>query len=843
MKIAIGKSRKSTKWKTINSTWEELCNKLSQTTRTHETVKEYKAMSKSEQAVIKDVGGFVAGTLKDGYRRRENVISRSLITLDADFASESMLANTLMLCDYEFCVYSTHKHQPKQPRLRFVFPLTREVSPEEYEPLSRLVAASLGIDYFDVSTYEPCRLMYWPSTPRDGEFIYEHQEGEYINPDEWLAKYKDWRDASEWPIATTEMSVRVKQAKQQGDPTTKPGIVGLFCRTYDVHTAIDAYLSDKYTLCEEQHGGYTRYTYTEGSTFGGVVIYQDGQFAYSHHATDPAGGQLCNAFDLVRLHLYHDLDANCGEDTAINKRPSYEAMGKLVNSDNAVKAQKVLELQDEITADFGTAPDKPQDNSSDEAENSSDTESELDWTSKLTFNIKTGEIDCSSANIILILENDPVFKGCLVYNQFTAYKTLARDTQWRKLEDIERTTGGMWEDSDSAFVRIYLERVYHIVGRDKVKDAMDHVMKRHAIHPVRDYLNRVAPTWDGVERAERLLIDYMGADDTEYVRFVTKAWLTAAVARVFVPGIKFDNVLMLIGPQGIGKSTFGARLGQDWFSDTFTTIQGKEAIEQVRGNWIIEIGELSATRKSEVQAVKQFISKTADVYRAAYAENVTRYPRQCVFYGTTNDVDVLRDATGNRRFWTVYATGKEQGRALFNGLTQDVVDQVWAEVVQYWQSGKAELCLPKHLSDVLEEEQEAFTEDDPMLGTLQKYIDTPIPKDWDDWDMYRRKEYYCGGDFGMKDYPADALMERESFCAMGYLYETGQVPIGATINKGAARAIINDLNSLKDWYKCKARKRISCYGLQTVIVKKDSETWNHYSQGLGLKAFFIKKSL
>lgn len=839
MKIAIGKSRKSTKWKTINSTWEELCNKLSQTTRTHETVKEYKAMSKSEQAVIKDVGGFVAGTLKDGHRRRENVISRSLITLDADFASESMLANTLMLCDYEFCVYSTHKHQPKQPRLRFVFPLTREVTPEEYEPLSRLVASSLGIDYFDVSTYEPCRLMYWPSTPRDGEFIYEHQEGEYINPDEWLAKYKDWRDASEWPIATTEMSVRVKQAKQQGDPTTKPGIVGLFCRTYDVHTAIDAYLSDKYTLCDEQHGGYTRYTYTEGSTFGGVVIYQDGQFAYSHHATDPAGGQLCNAFDLVRLHLYHDLDANCGEDTAINKRPSYEAMGKLVNSDNAVKAQKVLELQDEITADFGIAPDKPQENLIYEAETDGDTESEVDWTSKLTFNIKTGEIESTAANVLLILENDPIFKDCLVYNQFTSRKTLTRDVQWRELEVGDRSSDSIWRDRDESFVRIYLEKVYHIVGKDKVKDAINHLLNRHSVHPVRDYLNSIAPKWDGVERAERVLIDYMGAEDSEYVRAVTKTWLTAAVARIYVPGIKFDNVLMLIGPQGIGKSTLGRKLGQNWFSDTFTTIHGKEGLEQLRGKWIIEIGELSATRKSEVQAVKQFLAKEVDSYRAAYAENFEDYPRQCVFYGTTNDVDVLRDSTGNRRFWTVYVTGNT--RKMFDGLTQDVVDQIWAEVVQYWRSGTAQLYLPKHLSDVLEEEQEAFTEDDPMLGTLQNYVDKPIPRDWDEWDIYRRREYYNGSDFGLRNYNPEDLMERESFCAMGYLYETGQVPIGATINKGAARAIIANLNSLKDWYKCKTRKVVSCYGQQTVIVKKDTETWNKYSNGIGAKAFFTKK--
>ncbi len=315
MRISIGKSRKDTNWKVKDVTWKDLCSKLSKTHRTHETMAEYKAMTKVQKADAKDIGGFVGGVVEGGRRLKGNVHVRSLLTLDADYAPANFAQNAPFLLNCEAFIYSTHSHTPKAPRLRILLPLDREVSDEEYEPIARMIAKDLGIEMFDVTTYEVNRLMYWPSTASDGEYVTAHVEGAVTSADDTLARYKDWRNVREWPTSSLETSVQTKRAKAQGDPLSKPGLVGLFNRAYDVHGAIEAFLTDVYEPCDQPD----RYTYTGGSSTAGVVIYQDGAFAYSHHATDPAGGMLCNAFDLVRVHKFGDLDYLADSETPDNQ--------------------------------------------------------------------------------------------------------------------------------------------------------------------------------------------------------------------------------------------------------------------------------------------------------------------------------------------------------------------------------------------------------------------------------------------------------------------------------------------------------------------------------------------
>ena len=182
------------------------------------------------------------------------------------------------------------------------------------------------------------------------------------------------------------------------------------------------------------------------------------------------------------------------------------------------------------------------------------------------------------------------------------------------------------------------------------------ISAQNKINDVKRYLERLV--WDGVPRVETLLPDYLGAVDNAYTRAVMKKFLCAAVARAIEGGVKFDYMPIATGPQGIGKSTFLAILGGEWFSDSLTTFSGKEAAELIQGTWINEIGELSAFSKQETQVIKQFLSKTHDIYRAAYGRRTEKYPRRCVFFGTSNDHEFLKDATGNRRFWPV-----EIGRA------------------------------------------------------------------------------------------------------------------------------------------------------------------------------------
>ena len=305
--VALGNSRKTKKWKNKTLLWSELLDRLARVTRTSETVAEYRAMSRARQAEVKDVGGFVGGYVNHG--SRSDVRHRSILCLDADFADADLWPDWELLYGKAAAVYSTHKHTPEKPRLRLVVPLARDVSPDEYQAIGRRVAYMLGIDKFDDTSYQPQRMMYWPSCSQDGEYIFQHLDGDFLDPDEVLATYHDWADVSSWPMSSRQAEVVKHTGAKQGDPLEKGGIVGAFCRAYyPIQEAIEAFIP-QYQPCDTPG----RYTYTEGSTAAGVVLYDD-KFSYSHHGTDPASGQTCNAWDLVRVHKFHDLDVDCDPD-------------------------------------------------------------------------------------------------------------------------------------------------------------------------------------------------------------------------------------------------------------------------------------------------------------------------------------------------------------------------------------------------------------------------------------------------------------------------------------------------------------------------------------------------
>lgn len=789
MVITTGKSRKDINWQNKRVSWQTLCARLARPTRTSETLQEYQSMSKDDKGKIKDVGGFVGGEIKDGRRTKNNVVSRCLVTLDADYASKDSIELAEMLTDYQMCVYSTHSHTQKNPRLRFVIPMTRDVTPAEYEPIARQVALDLGIDQFDVTTYDTCRLMYWPSVSADGQFIFKEIEGETLDPDEMLSRYEDWRDTTEWPLSSQETSIRVKQAKEQGDPTTKPGLIGLFCRTYDIDSAISEFLPEIYEPCGE------RYTYADGSTSGGAVTYQGRKFLYSHHSTDPVCGILCNAFDLVRLHLFGDLDATAKPDCPVTQLPSYKAMTNLVSSDAKCKETLVAEQESEAREVFSKEEL--------EEEESDDTS----WTEKLTIN-KNGAVEATIENIVIVLEHDKRLKGKLAQNLFTNRLSIIDDLPWHRCED--HINGDMWSDMDDSSLRMYIEKIYRISAKDKVTDAINVVMQRHAFHPVRDYLNSL--TWDGECRAEDIFVKFFGADNTDYVKAVTRKWLTAAVSRVMHPGCKFDNMIVLVGTQGIGKSYFGKLIGKHWYSDTFNTLGGKEAYEQLKGAWILEMGELSVMKKAEVESVKMFISKQEDNYRSAYGRHVTSNKRQCIFYGTTNDDSFLRDRTGNRRFWPIGCHPELAENDVFD-LTDRDIDQMWAEVMHWYKSDET-LYLTKEQTALAVIEQEKYTTEDPRLGAVEAYLDTPIPIDWEDMSKTDRRNFIQG----FMTYDGET-MTRTNISVVELAYELYGEEVLAPWQ---AKEYHNILIGMPGWSKG-GRKRDKAYGRQVVYERRIEE--------------------
>ena len=346
--IAVFNSRTAKTGKNKKLLWSEFLPSILTTTRTKESLRDYFKMKKEEQDRIKDVGAFVGGWLKEGRRKTANLEHRTLLTLDADFAAPDILDIFDLVYGNAVAVYPTHKHTPDKPRLRFVIPLSRPVTAEEYEAVARQVAYNLGIDQFDDTTYQPVRIMYYPSTAANGEFKPEYRDAPWMNPDRVLAQYPDWRDTSYWPVSSRLDDIHKRDAKKQGNPLEKPGLVGAFCRCYSIDSAIETYLPGIYTPCAIPD----RYTYAKGSTAAGLVLYENGVFAYSNHATDPASGKLCNAFDLVRIHLYGEKDADVKPDTPMSRRPSFLAMEDLAEQDVALKRLLHKERMERAKADF-----------------------------------------------------------------------------------------------------------------------------------------------------------------------------------------------------------------------------------------------------------------------------------------------------------------------------------------------------------------------------------------------------------------------------------------------------------------------------------------------------------
>ncbi len=711
MKIAVGNSRMDRKWKNSDISWEAFCSRVKTTQRTTETVEEYRKLKRGGQDDIKDVGGFVGGHLKEGRRKKGNVLCRSLLSLDMDYGTADIWDQITMLFDSKCCVYSTHKHTPEHPRLRLIIPLAREISEEEYAAVGRMVAKEIGIDLFDDTTYEAHRLMYWPSTSSNGVFVYEETDGTLLDPDVYLSKYENWHDTSTWPASSRQSEIINRNLKEQADPLSKEGVVGTFCRTYTIREAIEKFLGAVYSPSAMEG----RYDYIPADSSAGVIIYDD-KFTYSHHATDPASGLLLNAFDLVRIHKFGSLDDKVSRATAPGKMPSYVAMCEFAIKDEAVKAEFAKERQEQAEDEFGGD----------------------DWQTALVLD-KQGHVKDTLDNIVLILRHDEDLQH-IAFNCHRDGIDAKGGLPWDQIK-------GGWNDSDNALLKVYLSSVYGLYSPTKTKDAVLAVASERAYHPIQEYLNSL-PEWDGMRRVENLLIDYFGATDNSYTKAVIRKTMVASVARIFRPGTKFDSVLILNGPQGIGKSTFFAKLAGDWFSDslTITDMKDKAGPEKLQGYWLLELGELAGMRKTDVEVVKSFISRSDDKYRASYGVNVESHPRQCVIVGSTNaESGFLRDITGNRRFWPVRISGNGKKKAW--QITKDEVQQIWAETLVLYEKGERLYLEGDDVSLATGEQADAM-ETDEREGLVRTYLDTLLPDDWESMSLYERRNFLGGSEFG-----------------------------------------------------------------------------------------------
>jgi predicted P-loop ATPase len=629
--------------------------------------------------------------------------------------------------------------------------------------------------------------MYWASTSSDGEFVFESQEGVFLNPDKILASYKDWRNTSSWPVSSRQTTVVKKAITKQSDPLEKPGVIGAFCRSYSIQEAIDKFIPEVYkpSLMPE------RYDYIPADSTAGVLIYDD-KFAFSHHATDPACSKLCNAFDLVRLHKFGELDGKAEEDTTPTKLPSFKAMQEFVITDDSVKLQLATERQAQASADFTAVGD--------------------DWQTGLEL-LKSGEIKDSLSNIILILKGDPKLQG-IAYNQHSNCIDVKNKLPWKQVKSG-------WNDSDVAGAKAYIDGIYHIWSPGKFKDALLAVAAERAYHPIKEYFASL-PDWDQVERLDTLLIDYLGAEDNTYTRAAMRKTLCASVARIYEPGIKFDHILVLNGPQGIGKSTFFSRLGGKWFSDSLTLsdMKDKTAPEKLQGNIILEMGELAGLKKVDVETVKSFISRTDDKYRPSYGMTVESHPRQCIIVGSTNcESGFLRDITGNRRFWPVRVGGDSKKKAW--QLTE--VDQIWAEAIVKYRDGEG-LFLKGEDAQMAFSQQADAMESDDREGLVRDYLERLLPENWSSMDIYERRSFLNGSEFGGS--ASTGTVRRERVCTMEIWSECFGKD-GVNLKKIDAYELNGIMAKIEGWKRYSGNKqgtlRFSIYAKQRAYVRDENE--------------------
>ncbi|MGD9678410.1 MAG: VapE domain-containing protein [Vulcanibacillus sp.] len=789
LEISFGRNRSDTNWKLEYLDWEEFLEKLRKVRRTSESMNEYDQMTKAQRGRIKDGPSFVGGFIRNGRRKKVNLENRWLITLDADHADDSFLFLTdLVLGDCAYVIYSTHSHRIDSPKYRLIIPSERAMSPDEYVAVSRKLAEKIGMQFFDKTTFDVHRLMYFPSCSKDAVPVFEESKGKFIDIDAILNEYIDWRNPMEWPRHSDEDVDREKRSNKMEDPRDKKGIVGAFCRTYSISETIETFLKDVYELTEHEE----RYTYVGSTSHGGLVVYDEDTFAFSHHESDPISGREVNAFDLVRIHKFSNLDDDANDKTNITKLPSYKAMLNLAMNDSQVK-------RNIISDEFGEEDDLE--------------ESDLDWMAKLEFHPKNPkQLLPNARNAELILTNG-VFKNALAYDAFGNTEVIRNALPWRKRERIN-VEYEPWLGADDRRLQHYFGKKYNFKSTDVIKNAFTEVVHQNSFHPIKEYLED--QVWDGTDRLDKLFIDYLGADDTEYVRVTTRKMFVAAVKRIYEPGCKFDQMLVLVGPQGAGKSSLLAKLGRKWFSDSLRTFDNKEAGEHLQGSWIFEIGELAAMKKAEVEEIKTFLSKTEDKYRVAYDRQVSEFPRKCVFFGTTNNHNFLRDSTGNRRFWPITVNPAKRTKSHFEVLNNWEVGQIWAEALSLYKNGE-DLNLSQEIAEDARRIQEGHLEEDPREGLILDYLETLLPDNWDDMDLWARRTY-------LED--PTGKNERTRVCAAEIWAEClGNDP--AKFNTWEARDIYDIIRHIDGWQeRIPSRTKFKLYGLQTTFEKIAQGTGN-----------------
>lgn len=775
IRIAEGRATSLGKAQNREIAWSSFFKEVSDPVRTNERQSAFMKLTKEEQDKLKAMPGWLlGGPVANGRRQGSQIKARSLITLDADEITvrqfEAIENGTNPICKFEFVAHTTRKHTPENPRLRIFLLPTKNFPSEQYGAVSRIMSELIDVsmDAIDDVSFRAAQMMFKPSVSSDQEFKCWHNRGIRIGVTKVLSDFRlDWRDYKNLPYSKTR-GQRRSTADKAENPLRKHGFVGAFCRAYGVEEAIAEFISDIY-IPGDGNGEKPRYSYAEGTTSNGVVVEDGGLFIYSHHGSDPCSDRLCNAFDMVRIHLFISLDRNKKENSNPTDWPSFRAMEKRFADDEKVKAEMMTDKVD-LDAMFDDISDT--DDAVEARDEHSDVDDEIaellapshqeglpDLTKykrpkKLKSNWhktdlaigRHGEIKATLTNLATIIRNDPRMYGAIAKNDLTGKISIRRPIS-SKMDIVppllveDRENGDDWTDLHDHSIRAMLEAEagpqkpgwgIRISDRD-LNTAIVLVAQRNRFHPAVEYFEKLR--WDGVSRIDLLWIDYMGTPDTAYHRETSRLFMLAVLCRVYNPGHKWDHAPILKGAQGIRKSTFIRSLfGRAWSGElTASMSSGKDSVEQMLGKLALELPELANMRRGEATEVKEFMTITKDRVRLAYDRRLSTFPRQCVFIGTTNADEYLKDSTGNRRFWPIDVLAT----TIATESVEADRDQLWAEAYAYWRKMAMThnyklipLMLSTEAADEARHYQELAREEDmtdTLVAIIQEYLVTPLP--------------------------------------------------------------------------------------------------------------------
>lgn len=763
--IYTAPKRDSFHWSGGNITWEEIRAWM------------------DTPALTKACGNYVLGVLgettdvhKTGdepchgtHRTKRSIQSRGVITLDVDYPAVGFIADALML-PYRALIHTTYSSTPKEPRYRILIPLDRPIAPDEYYVAAAAIMQSLGEDQFDKGSVQPERYMFKPSESKRGYFSWHEVEGPVALADELLADFDP--DLSTSPLP--------KPHKNKRDPFALEGTVGAFNRAYeDFGTLIREYDLPYRAVTED------RWQLVGASAAAGMGMVAPG-LVFSHHANDPAYGQTCSAFDLARLHMYGHLDEKSDSKTPVNRLPSTRAMQEHATTDMRVITEL---LGDDFVQEMGDTADAV------------DGDPDVNWRMGLRLDPKTGAPLDEIGNWDLLVRHDLGFR-CVRYNELSLSLELSQDAPWRAVGDRPTFDAG-----DRAALALHIERQYHFrPGRSYLDDVLFSVALQRRYNPVKDYLSGLK--WDGTSRVEECL---PGVKPTPFTRLAARKSMTAAVARMFEPGCKWDHVLVLYGPEGLGKSHWMERLALG-HSVTLGRVTDKDTLIAMQRAWIMASDEGASMKKGDFNSTKEFITRRTDVFRAPYERETSVHPRHCVIWATTNDPEFLRAQEGNRRFHIVHCEEKVD----FDALTPDYIAQVWAEAVHLYREGEL-LFLTEEEDELAAESRVEFTEENPRAGLVRRYLDTLVPENY--WSMSpESRQLWLLNDGDGDGMQAPGVRSINQVCSVQLWTEALGLPkSGGHDYYEGLKELREIMMSMPGWEMATREQRVNGYGPQKVF--------------------------